>query len=227
MSRTRVKICCIASLEEARLAVVAGADAIGLVGRMPSGPGPIEDALIAAIAPTVPPSVATFLLTSETEPAAIAAHVRRCRTGTVQIVERVAIGAYAGLRAALPAVRLVQVVHVTSPEALDHAAEAGPHADALLLDSGQPDAAVRVLGGTGQTHDWRISRRIVDEAPCPVFLAGGLKAENVSQAIDEVRPFGLDVCTGVRIDGRLDAARLEAFMAAVRRADEARAQASA
>jgi phosphoribosylanthranilate isomerase len=221
MERVRVKICCMASLEEARLAIAAGADALGLIGPMPSGPGPIDDELIATIAPAVPPPVATFLLTSETGTDAILDHVRRCRTNTVQLVDHIAPEVYPRLRAALPAVRLVQVIHVTGPEALDQARAAAPLVDALLLDSGQPHAAVRVLGGTGRTHDWRISRAIVESVPCPVFLAGGLRADNVAEATRAVRPFAVDVCTGVRSDGRLDPGKLQAFMAAVRAASRA------
>lgn len=215
MGRVRVKICCIASVEEAKLAVAAGADALGLVGPMPSGPGPIADDLIAEIAATVPPPVATFLLTSETEPDAIVGHARRCGTSTLQLVDRVAPSTYAELRAALPGIKLVQVIHVTGPEAVEDARAAAPHVDALLLDSGQPHAEVRVLGGTGMVHDWAVSRRIVEAAGRPVFLAGGLRAHNVARAIDEVAPYALDLCTGVRTDWRLDASKLADFMAAV------------
>jgi len=219
MPRTRIKICCMQSAEEARLAIAAGADALGLVGTMPSGPGPIEDDLIAAIAAGVPPPVATFLLTSETEPAAIIAHAGRCRANTLQLVDRIEPAAYPRLRAALPGVRLVQVVHVGGEEAVAEALAAAAQADALLLDSGQPHAAVKVLGGTGRTHDWALSRAIVEQAACPVFLAGGLRADNVARAIRTVRPFGVDVCTGVRrADYSLDPAQLEAFVAAVQAA---------
>jgi phosphoribosylanthranilate isomerase len=215
MRRTRIKICCIQSASEARLAIAEGADALGLVGAMPSGPGPIEDAEIAAIAAVVPPPVATFLLTSATEPEAIIAHARRCRTNTVQLVDRVAPAAYAQLRAALPGIRLVQVIHVGGEDAIAEARDIAPLADALVLDSGRPHEHIRVLGGTGRTHDWTISRQIVEAAACPVFLAGGLRPDNVAAAIGTVRPFAVDVCTGVRTDYRLDPARLQAFVAAV------------
>jgi phosphoribosylanthranilate isomerase len=216
MRRTRIKICCIQSEEEARLAIALGADALGLVGTMPSGPGPIDDALIATIAAGVPPPVATFLLTSETEAEAIIAHAARCRTNTLQLVDRVAPADYSHLRAALPGIKLVQVVHVGGGEAVAEAIAAAAHADALLLDSGQPHAAIKVLGGTGRTHDWAISREIVERVACPVFLAGGLRADNVARAIQTVRPFGVDVCTGVRrADYSLDPAQLELFVSAV------------
>jgi phosphoribosylanthranilate isomerase len=216
MRRTRIKICCIQSEGEARLAIAHGADALGLVGTMPSGPGPIDDELIARVAAEVPPPVATFLLTSETEADAIIAHARRCRTNTLQLVDRVADQVYPRLRQALPGVKLVQVIHVAGDEAVAEAIAAAEHADALLLDSGEPHAAIKVLGGTGRVHDWAVSRRIVAAVPCPVFLAGGLRSDNVAAAIATVRPFGIDVCTGVRRgDYSLDPEKLEAFVAAV------------
>lgn len=215
MPRTRIKICCIALPDEAALAIAAGADALGLVGRMPSGPGPIGDDMIAEIAAMVPPPVATFLLTSETEPDAVVDHVRRCGTNTVQLVDAVPPATYAALRRACPAVRIVQVLHVTGPETLEQARAVAPHVDALLLDSGNPAAEVKQLGGTGRVHDWSVSRRIVGEAGRMVFLAGGLRAENVGEAIGAVRPYGVDLCSGVRTDGALDAEKLSAFVHAV------------
>jgi phosphoribosylanthranilate isomerase len=220
MHRIRIKICCIQSEAEARLAIAQGADALGLVGTMPSGPGPIEDELIAAIAARVPPPVATFLLTSETEAEAIIDHARRCRTNTLQLVDRIADDTWPRLRRALPGIKLVQVIHVVGEQSVAEAVAAAAHADALLLDSGQPHAAIKLLGGTGRVHDWAISRRIVEAVPCPVFLAGGLRADNVGAAIATVRPFGVDVCTGVRrTDYSLDPEKLEAFVAAVARGD--------
>jgi phosphoribosylanthranilate isomerase len=216
MHRIRIKICCIQSEAEARLAIAQGADALGLVGTMPSGPGPIEDELIAAIAARVPPPLATFLLTSETEAEAIIDHARRCRTNTLQLVDRIADEVYPRLRQALPGIKLAQVIHVRGEEAFAEAVAAAVHADALLLDSGRPHAPIKVLGGTGRVHDWAVSRRIVEAVTCPVFLAGGLRAANVGAAIATVRPFGVDVCTGVRrADYSLDPEKLEAFVGAV------------
>ncbi|HEV3469230.1 MAG TPA: phosphoribosylanthranilate isomerase [Pyrinomonadaceae bacterium] len=214
MSRPRVKICCIASVEEMRLAVGCGASAVGLVSAMPSGPGVIGEELIAEVAARVPPPVATFLLTCRQDAAGIVAQQRRCGTNTLQLCDRVAPGVYAELRAALPGVRLVQVVHVRGPESIEEALAAAPRVDALLLDSGNQSLAVKELGGTGRVHDWRLSRRIRERAPVPVFLAGGLTPSNVAEAVGAVEPFGLDVCSGVRTEGRLDAAKLRAFFAA-------------
>jgi phosphoribosylanthranilate isomerase len=211
-----VKICCISSLEEASLAIRAGASALGLVSEMPSGPGVIDEAMIAAIAARTPPPIATFLLTSKQDVSSIIAQQRRCRTNTVQIVDRLEQGSYEDLRAALPGISLVQVIHVTGEESIEESLAIAPKVDAILLDSGNPALAVKELGGTGRTHNWEISRRIVESVPVPVFLAGGLRAENVTEAIREIRPFGLDLCSGVRTDGRLDPAKLEAFFAVVR-----------
>jgi phosphoribosylanthranilate isomerase len=211
--RPRVKVCCIASVEEARAAVVCGASAVGLVSEMPSGPGVIDEALIAEIAARVPPPVATFLLTCRQDAASIIEQQRRCRVNTLQLCDRVPLEVYAELRARLPGVSLVQVVHVRGEESFEEAVQVARHVDALLLDSGNQSLAVKELGGTGRTHDWRVSRRVVEASPVPVFLAGGLKPENVAEAVSTVRPFGLDVCSGVRTKGRLDEEKLRRFFA--------------
>ncbi|HEX7502962.1 MAG TPA: phosphoribosylanthranilate isomerase [Acidobacteriota bacterium] len=209
--KTRIKICCIASEEEARLAISFGASALGLVAAMPSGPGPIADDLIRRIARAVPPPVATFLLTCRTRGGAIIAHHLRTLTSTVQLVDAPEADAIDTVRAVLPALKIVQVIHVRGEGSLDEALRAAAKADALLLDSGNPDLAVKELGGTGRVHDWRLSRRIVEQSPVPVFLAGGLNASNVREAIERVGPFGVDLCSGVRTAGRLDPKKLEAF----------------
>ncbi|WP_128547522.1 phosphoribosylanthranilate isomerase [Larkinella soli] len=207
----RIKVCCISSVEEARTAVGAGASALGLVGRMPSGPGVIGDELIRTIAWSVPPPVATFLLTSEPTAEAVIEHHRRVHTNTLQLVDAMPEGSYRVLRAALPGIKLVQVIHVLDEVSLDEALAAAEQVDALLLDSGNPKLAVKELGGTGRRHDWSISRRIVEQSRVPVFLAGGLRPENVREAIDTVQPYGLDICSGVRTDGKLDPEKLERF----------------
>ena len=212
----RVKVCCIASSEEAALALRHGASALGLVSAMPSGPGVIDDATIAAVARAVPPGVSAFLLTSRVEVAALVDQQRRLAVNTLQLCDWLGAERLQELRARLPGVKLVQVIHVRGEVALREAAAAGPLVDALLLDSGNPDLAVKELGGTGRRHDWALSRRIREEAPVPLFLAGGLDAGNARRALEEVGPYGLDICSGVRSRGALDEARLAAFMAAVR-----------
>jgi phosphoribosylanthranilate isomerase len=212
---TRVKICCIASVEEAQLAIRAGASAIGLVSAMPSGPGPISEELIAEIVPHVPPGVATFLLTCLDDADAIIAQQRRTRVNTIQLCDRIRHADYAKLRAAMPGVKLVQVIHVSGPESVEEAIRVAPQVDALLLDSGNQKLAVKELGGTGRVHDWTHSEKIVKSVPRPVYLAGGLKPENVADAVRRVRPFGVDVCSGLRTDGKLDAVKVAAFFGAI------------
>lgn len=212
----RVKVCCIASEDEAALAVRMGASAIGLVSRMPSGPGPIPETRIRDIAATVPPGVATFLLTCETTAEPIIAQQRFCRTSTLQLVDEVEPGVHARLRDALPGIAIVQVVHVRDDDALKRSVAVAAVVDAILLDSGNPSLSTKELGGTGRVHDWAVSRRIRETVGVPIFLAGGLKPENVGKAITQVAPFGVDVCSGLRTSGRLDETKLAAFMRAVR-----------
>ncbi|MCZ0736009.1 phosphoribosylanthranilate isomerase [Phreatobacter sp. AB_2022a] len=217
-ARTRVKICCISSAEEARLAIAAGADALGFVAGRPSGSGIVDDATIRAVADEAPPPVASFLLTPHLKGADIVEHLRLCGTNTVQIVDHVDPAEHAVIAGALPLVRRVQVIHVEGPRTLDLIPVYEPHIHAFLLDSGKPGGSMRELGGTGRTHDWKVSAEFVRRSRRPVFLAGGLNAGNVAAAIAAVRPFGLDLCSGVRTAGHLDPAKLDAFMQAVREA---------
>lgn len=217
---TRFKICCIGSVEEARLAVAYGASAVGLVSTMPSGPGVIPEERIREIARTVPPGVDTFLLTALQALDAIVAQQRYCGANTLQLVDHLLEGTYDDLHRQLPGIRIVQVIHVRDEGAIDEARRVAPHVDALLLDSGDPTARVKELGGTGRVHDWSISARVVEAVECPVFLAGGLRPDNAVEAIRAVRPYALDVCSGVRTAGRLNEAKLAAFARAVRGAGE-------
>jgi phosphoribosylanthranilate isomerase len=208
----RIKICCISSIDEAKSAIGYGASAIGLVARMPSGPGPISDELIREIAETVPPPIATFMLTSETSVGKIIEHHHRTKTNTIQIVDSLSEGTYRQLKEALPGVKIVQVIHVIDESSVIEAIGISEMVDAILLDSGNPKLKVKELGGTGRVHNWKLSRKIREGSKCPIFLAGGLNPENVRQAISEVQPFAVDVCSGVRTDGRLDITKLEHFI---------------
>jgi phosphoribosylanthranilate isomerase len=217
--RTRIKICCMASLEEVQLAIHAGADALGFVGPMPSGSHSIDERTIAELAALVPPPIDTFLLTSEVTAEAIARHVERTRPSTVQIVPHISVPQSARLAELLPATRRVQVIHVEDERALDLIGGYAPHVHAYLLDSGRPHRPVPQYGGTGRTHDWRISAEFVRRSPHPVFLAGGLSPANVGEAMRRVKPFAVDLCSGVRTENRLDPGKLAAFIDAVRQAD--------
>ena len=206
-----VKICCISSREEAILAIKYGAAALGLVGPMPSGPGIISNEEIAAIVKTIPPPIATFLLTSETSVQGIIDHHQKVQTNTLQLVDALQEGTYTELRRALPDVKLVQVIHVLGEASVKEAIQVAKGVDAILLDSGNPNLNIKELGGTGRTHNWQISRAIKEAVDIPVFLAGGLTADNVQAAIKAVQPFGVDLCSGVRTSGALDEVKLKAF----------------
>ena len=215
LNRPKIKICCISSLEEAFLAIKHGADALGLVGNMPSGPGVIADELISQITKHVPPPIATFLLTSERKASDIIAHHQKVQTNTIQIVDSLLEMDYAKIREAIPTVKIVQVIHVLNEKQIDEALEIEQWVDAILLDSGNPNLKVKILGGTGNAHDWKLSRKIREAVKKPVFLAGGINAQNVQQAIAEVNPYGIDLCSSVRTNGQLDASKLDIFFKAI------------
>ena len=215
--KPRVKICCISSPLEAKQAINFGASALGLVAKMPSGPGPISDELINEIIAIIPPPIASFLLTSRTDSKEIIEHQRLVHSNVIQIVDTLKSGSYDDFRKYIPAIKIVQVIHVINEKTLDEALEVSEKVDALLLDSGNPNLAVKELGGTGRVHNWVISRQIVEQSKVPVFLAGGLKTENVRAAMDAVQPYGLDLCSSVRTNGKLDPYKLEAFFNEVNR----------
>lgn len=213
-----IKICCIRSHDEADLAIAAGASALGLVSQMPSGPGVIDDDTAAELAAHAAGRAQTFLLTSLTTADRIIEQQQRVGATTLQLVDHVPHDDLRRLRDGLPSTRLVQVIHVLDDSAVDEAVAAAPLVDAILLDSGNPRLAIKQLGGTGRAHNWAISRRIVAAVPCPVWLAGGLRAGNVADALNVVRPYGVDICSGVRLAGNLDPALLAEFVASVRAA---------
>lgn len=197
------------------MAVAVGASALGLVSAMPSGPGVVDDDTIARVARSVPPGVSTFLLTSRVDADAIIEQERAAGCSALQLVDAVDPAVYPVIRAALPGIKIVQVIHVIGPESVDEAVGVAPFVDAILLDSGNPKASVKELGGTGRLHDWILSKRIREAVGVPLYLAGGLGPHNAAEAIATVRPFGLDVCSGVRTDGRLDGDKLQRFAAQI------------
>jgi phosphoribosylanthranilate isomerase len=150
----RIKICCISTIGEARMAIRYGASAIGLVSEMPSGPGMISEDTILEIAEYTPPGISTFLLTSKQSIDDIIEQHLRCRTNTIQLCDRLMVGTHSDLKKALPGIKIVQVIHVNGEESVKEAKDAAIGADAILLDSGNQNQNIKVLGGTGKTHDW-------------------------------------------------------------------------
>jgi phosphoribosylanthranilate isomerase len=211
----KVKICCISSIEEAALAIGYGAAAIGLVGRMPSGPGIITDELIHSIAKTVPPPIDSFLLTSETTAEKVIEHHKKVNTTTIQIVDALTDRQYHKIREAIPHVKLVQVIHVLDENSIQEAIEISEFVDAILLDSGNPNLSTKVLGGTGKIHNWDLSKKIRENIRIPTYLAGGINKDNIRKAIDHVQPYGIDLCSSVRTNGQLDELKLEELFKAL------------
>lgn len=201
------------------MAIDAGADLLGVVGPMPSGPGPIDLEAAGSIAAGLPPGVGAVLLSSAVGLEALLAELALVRPAVLQLVDAVEPTVLAALRRRAPSTRLLQVLHVANAAAVESAHSLAPFVDGFLLDSGRPDAPVKELGGTGRTHDWTISRAVVDAVDRPVFLAGGLAPANIVRAIAEVRPFGVDLCSGIRTEGRLDPGLLRSFMQHVKNAD--------
>lgn len=206
--RPRVKICCIGNVDEATLAIRYGASALGLVSDMYSSSGMISEGLIAQVASMVPPAVSSFLLTSKPDTLAIIAQQRRLGVNTIQLCDRLTSGSYDDLRQALPGIALVQVIYVMGSESIEEAIAVAPYVHGLLLDSGNPSSTTQELRDTERTHNWKISRRIRELVDVPVFLAGGLTPDNITDAIQQVEPFGVDVCSGVRTQGKLDEQKL-------------------
>lgn len=213
----KVKVCCIASPEEARLALSYGVTAVGMVDETPSGEGRIPVETIAEIVQAVPPTTGTFVLTATTDVDQLEALYRTTGANTVQLWDPLQPGDYERLREKAPGIFIAQSVHVMEDEALAAAREIARHVDALVLDSGDSEPPFRWTNPAGQTHDWELSRHISEAIHLPILLAGGLTPDNVGQAIRAVRPYGVDVCSGVRKDGRLDQRLLVAFLDAVSR----------
>jgi len=209
--KIKVKICCIQSIKEAHIAIKYGASALGLVSEMPSGPGVISEELILEIAKQVPADINTFLLSCKTDVDEIIKQYEKCKTTHIQLVDSVKMDVCKKIKEELHGVKIVQVIHVSGEESLSEAVNASNFVDLILLDSGNQKLAVKELGGTGRTHDWRISKQIVESVNVPVFLAGGINPFNVSAAMNEVNPYGVDLCSGVRTNNKLDEGLLNAF----------------
>ncbi len=194
------------------MAINLGADILGLVGHMPSGPGIISDDTAASIVNMVPKGVETFLLTSETTAAGVIAHHKRVNSSAIQLVDELSKADHAIIAEALPGIKLVQVIHVMDDTSIKQAQDMAAGVDALLLDSGNPNLKTKELGGTGRIHNWSLSQQIVDSVEVPVYLAGGLAVSNVKQAVSQVRPHGIDLCSSVRSNDHLDLNKLAEFM---------------
>ncbi len=212
--RTRIQVAGVRSIEDARFLSDLGVDAIGLtVGLPPGAPDDLPTREAAAIAAVLPPFVTPVLITYRSTAEEVVTLLRAIGASTVQLHGDAPVEEVRRMREAIPGLRVIRRVTVAGPEAVEVAA-ATVDADALILDSYDP--VTGRLGATGRTHDWSISAAIARTARVPVILAGGLRPENVAAAIRAVRPWAVDVHTGVEdAAGNLDRARAASFVEAV------------
>ena len=212
----RIQIAGISSLEEALFCESVGVDALGFTVRLPSGVhDDLTEAKARSIVAALPPFVSTVAITYVDTAREAADLCRYLGVSTLQLHGEFPSQELPVLRAALPHLRIIRAVHVTGPEARARARSLERHVDAIILDTYDP--ATGRHGATGRTHDWRLSRALVEASRVPIILAGGLTPENVAEAIATVRPWAVDVHTGVEHgDGRRSFDRIRAFVAAVR-----------
>lgn len=202
---TRVKICGITTREDLDIAVEAGADAVGFIADVPTDtPREIPATRAVELARAAPPFVTTVLVTMAERPEATVDLASRVQPDVVQIHGDLSPGDLAFLSAKIHG----DVIKAVSPE---DAAKYDTVADALLIDSLDESGA----GGTGETHDWDRAAELVESLDSPVVLAGGLTPENVAEAVRRVKPFAVDVASGVEVDpGRKDSEAVSAFVKA-------------
>lgn len=206
----KVKICGNTSLEDATVAISAGADGLGfLIGLKYPTDDEITAPQAAAIIAELPPLIATVLVTHSGDAAWVIETCRSIGANTVQLHAEFNPGDVPRLRAELRGVKLIKAVQVRGADSIAEAAEASKYYDAILVDT----ATATRIGGTGQIHDWRISSQIVETTSAPVILAGGLTPENVREAIITVKPYAVDVNSGVELpDGRKSPTREREFV---------------
>ncbi|QDX40596.1 phosphoribosylanthranilate isomerase [Salarchaeum sp. JOR-1] len=210
---TRVKVCGITNEADAAAAVDAGADALGFIVDVPvDTPRELDPERAAALAASVPPFVTTVLVTMPDAPDDAADLAARVRPDVLQVHGDVPATDLAALADGVDA-KLVKTVDADSPE---DAARYDDAADALLVDSTDASGA----GGTGRTHDWTVTRDLAARLDSPIVLAGGLTPDNVAEAVETVRPFAVDVASGVEESGGVkDHDAVAAFVAAAKHAD--------
>lgn len=210
---TRVKVC--GNRSPADLRAARSADALGFVVASPGSRRSLAPSRAARLVARVPPFVQSVLVTRETRPRRLAALARAVPADAVQVHGLEGPREARAVRRAVGK-RLILAVGVGPRDggaARALAEELAPHADAVLLDSRGRGGET---GGTGLVHDWRASARIARALPGPAILAGGLTPGNVAQAVRLVRPWAVDVSSGVEGPGGKSRAKVEAFLRAVR-----------
>ncbi len=209
MRNVRVKICGLTREEDLAVAVAAGADAVGFIVGVPSSPRNLTLEMAEMLLSQVPIFVDSVVVTA---PKSIKQLVEVCeglKPSAIQIHGKEPLDS-SEIREKIKDTRLIKTVYVTEDALNETAIEDSKMFDALLLDSFSKGQ----YGGTGKVHDWTLSRQIKEAvAPVPVILAGGLKPENVKEAILKVQPYAVDVASGVELSpGVKDHEKVRAFV---------------
>ena len=211
MARTRIKICGITNLEDAQAAVAYGADALGFIA-VADSPRYIDPQQVAShILPFLPPFITPVLVVKACEEEDFPPILYSF--GAVQFYSGDCSTTVTGNTHCLRAFR------IRDEASLQEIAKAlrGPRPDGILLDTYHKDK----LGGSGETFNWELAIEAKQRFGLPIILAGGLTAENVGEAIRTVRPYAVDVSSGVEAEpGRKDHAKLKAFITAVQEAEK-------
>ncbi len=195
MRSVRVKICGITRKEDLAVAVDAGADAVGFLVGVPASPRNLTPERAETLLRHVPVFVDSVVVTAPQSIEGLAEICERLKPTAIQIHGKKSFDA-SEIRERTKGTRLIKTVYVTKDALNEAAIEELKLFDAVLLDSftkGQ-------YGGTGMVHDWTLSKQIREAvAPLPVILAGGLKPENVKEAVQTVQPYAVDVASGVEL----------------------------
>ncbi|HII02657.1 TPA: phosphoribosylanthranilate isomerase [Methanosarcinaceae archaeon] len=226
--KTRVKICGLRSSEDIELTDSFGADAVGFITEVPvESPRKLDAGTAASLVEEVPKSLDSVLVIMPENAGQALDLIEKVRPDIVQIHSELSLSELEVIRekADIPIIKALSVPAGLGASKLRnlaerlleevHGLEESGAVDSVLLDSGLAGKT----GGTGCVHDWALSRQIVEESLLPLVLAGGLKPENVREAIRTVSPYAVDTASGVETGGKKDALKIRSFIQEVRCAD--------
>lgn len=197
----KVKICGNASLNDLKIALSAGADAVGFItGTNYKSEDAVTKSCAKKLVLSLPPFVASVAVTHLQNPQDLIDIIDETGCSTLQIQNDVSLEDMDIVKNGLPHTKIIKAVHVTGIEAIEKAEMFSKTADAIILDTKTETR----IGGTGITHDWNISAEIVKRLNKPVILAGGLSPSNLAEAIEKVKPYAVDVHSGVKKNGARD-----------------------
>lgn len=226
--KTRVKICGLRSPEDIELAERAGADAVGFITEVPvESPRKLDSDTAAALVAKVPGCLDSVMVIMPENAGKALDLIEKVRPDIVQIHSGLSLPELETVRenTDIPIIKALSVpVGLGASKFRDLAErlleevrelEESGYVDSVLLDTGKAGKT----GGTGSVHDWELSRQIAEESLLPLILAGGLKPENVREAVRTVSPYAVDTASGVETGRQKDALKIRSFIEEVRCAD--------